>query len=63
MNDVTTMTSLKEKKSNTDFQLIRCAQEIVKYGQLVAKLSREIAAKVKILGIQLVTRVSRDLTQ
>ena len=28
------------------FKLIRCAQEIVKYGQLVAKLSREIAAKV-----------------
>jgi len=26
-------------------ELIRCAQEIVKYGQLVAKLSREIAAK------------------
>ena len=29
------------------FKLIRCAQEIVKYGQLVAKLSREIAAKVR----------------
>ena len=27
-------------------KLIRCAQEIVKYGQLVAKLSREIADKV-----------------
>jgi len=26
-------------------ELIRCAQEIVKYGQLVAKLSREIADK------------------
>merc|ERR1719204_2302276 len=26
-------------------ELIRCAREIVKYGQLVAKLSREIAAK------------------
>lgn len=28
-------------------ELIRCAHEIVKYGQLVAKLSREISAKVR----------------